>query len=114
MKILFQYLAITNESTILTKNGELLQTIEINRIHSKKMSKDLFNLRAVVRKSIIESIDYTKFATIMSIKEYQEVLDRFLQIPVEMLVTEVFNFIDKKEVVPKFEDQNYILGVSGD
>ena len=50
----------------------------------------------------------------MSIKEYQEVLDRFLQIPVEMLVTEVFNFIDKKEVVPKFEDQNYILGVSGD
>ena len=275
-----------DENTMLTKNGELLQTIEINGIHSEKISKDLFNLRAVVRKSIAESIDCTKFAfwvhtirrkadlddpaeypnfltanvhdiwrrknywhdkfvnrlyitvvhdapelklknfnslvnslspkiitnfeekffsvatqeltrtvdsileglssygaeklgirfegeecysdpmflyrrimqlneedcpvpisdtskalashdytvgsdkleviggsgkkfaAMMSIKEYQEVsaeaLDRFLQIPVEMVATEVFYFVDKKEVVPKFEDQNYILGVSGD
>lgn len=275
-----------DRNTMLTKNGELLQTIEINGIHSEKISKDLFNLRAVVRKSIAESTnctkfafwvhtirrkadlddpaeypgyltanvhdiwrrknywhdkfvnrlyitivhdapelklknfnslvnslspkiitnfeekffelaskeltktvdsileglssygaeklgirfegeecfsdpmflyrrimqlneedclvpisdtsqalashDYTvgsdkievkgdggkKFAAMMSIKEYQEVsaeaLDRFLQIPVEMVATEVFYFVDRKEVVPKFEDQNYILGVSGD
>jgi type IV secretion system protein VirB4 len=49
-------------NTLLTKNGELLQTIEINGIHSEEISKDLFNLRAVVRKSIEGSIDCTKFA----------------------------------------------------
>jgi len=59
-----------------------------------------------------------KFAAIMSIKEYQEVssesLDKFLQIPVEMVATEIFYFVDKKEVVKAFEGQNYILGVSKD
>ena len=59
-----------------------------------------------------------KFAAVMSIKEYQEVsseaLDKFLQIPVEMVATEVFFFVDRAEVVPVFEDQNYILGVSND
>ena len=49
----------------------------------------------------------------MSIKKYQEVsaeaLDRFLQIPVEMVATEDLYFVDKKEIAPKFEDQNYIL-----
>jgi type IV secretion system protein VirB4 len=59
-----------------------------------------------------------KFAAMMSIKEYQEVsseaLDRFLQIPVEMVATEVFYFVDKKEVMPVYENQNYILGVSKD
>lgn len=275
-----------DEYTLLTKNGELLQTIEINGIHSEKISKDLFNLRAVVRKSIEESIDCTKFAfwvhtirrkadlddpteypgflsanihdiwrkknywhdkfvnrlyitivhdapelklknfnslvnslsakiitnfeekffksaatelnrtvdsileglslfgaeklgirfagdscysdpmflyrrimqlneedcpvpiadiskalashdytvgsdklevvgddgkkfaAMMSIKEYQDVsaeaLDKFLQIPVEMVATEVFYFVSKSEVAPLFENQNYILGVSGD
>lgn len=275
-----------DENTMLTKNGELLQTIEINGIHSEKISKDLFNLRAIVRKSIAESTDCTKFAfwvhtirrkadfddpteypgfftanvhdiwrrknywhdkfvnrlyitivhsapelklksfnsmmtslypktiaefeenffslaakrltrtvddileglssfgaeklgirfegeecfsdpmflyrrimqlneedcpvpisdiskalashdytvgsdklevigeygkkfaAIMSIKEYQEVsaeaLDRFLQTPVEMVATEVFYFVNKKDVAPKFQDQYYILGVSGD
>ena len=51
-----------DENTMLTKNGELLQTIEINGIHSEKISKDLFNLRTIVRKSIAESTDCTKFA----------------------------------------------------
>ena len=59
-----------------------------------------------------------KFAALMSIKEYQEVsseaLDKFLQIPVEMIATEVFYFVDKKEVMPVYENQNYILGVSKD
>ncbi len=62
--------------------------------------------------------DGKKFAALMSIKEYQEVsseaLDKFLQIPVEMIATEVFYFVDKKEVMPVYENQNYILGVSKD
>ena len=59
-----------------------------------------------------------KFAALLSIKEYQEVsseaLDKFLQIPVEMIATEVFYFVDKSEVLPLFTDQNYIADISGD
>jgi type IV secretion system protein VirB4 len=59
-----------------------------------------------------------KFAALMAIKEYKEVsaeaLDKFLQIPVEMVATEVFYFVDRDEVVSVYEDQDYILGVSGD
>ncbi len=62
--------------------------------------------------------DGKKFAALISIKEYQEVsseaLDKFLQIPVEMIATEVFYFVDKNKVVPLFEDQGYIADVSGD
>ncbi|OZG32295.1 transporter [Rickettsia endosymbiont of Culicoides newsteadi] len=59
-----------------------------------------------------------KFASIISIKEYQEVssdaLDGFLQLPVELIATEIFYFVDKKEVSKAFEEQAYILQVSKD
>jgi len=59
-----------------------------------------------------------KFAALLSIKEYQEVssdaLDKFLQIPVEMVATEVFYFVDKSKVIPLFADQAYIADISGD
>lgn len=59
-----------------------------------------------------------KFAALMSIKEYKDVsaeaLDRFLQIPVEMVATEIFYFISRDKAIATFEDQNYILGLSGD
>jgi type IV secretion system protein VirB4 len=69
---------------------------------------------------MIEVIDQNgkKFAALLSIKEYQEVsseaLDKFLQIPVEMIATEVFYFVDRSKVVPLFEDQSYMADVSGD
>lgn len=59
-----------------------------------------------------------RIAAIMSLKEYKDVsaesLDKFLQIPVEMIITEVFYFIDGDEVISVFKDQDYILGISGD
>jgi type IV secretion system protein VirB4 len=84
------------------------------------ISKDLASLQYAVGSDKMEVIseDGKKFAAMMSIKEYQEVsaeaLDKFLQIPVEMVATEVFYFVEKKAVAPVFEEQNYILGVSGD
>ena len=51
-----------NENTLITKNGELLQTIQINGINSEKISNNLFNLRAMVRKAISESVDSGKYA----------------------------------------------------
>jgi type IV secretion system protein VirB4 len=59
-----------------------------------------------------------KFAAILSIKEYQEVsseaLDKFLQIPVELIATEIFYFVDKQEVSKGFTEKAYILQVSKD
>ncbi|RYE06609.1 MAG: VirB4 family type IV secretion/conjugal transfer ATPase [Rickettsiaceae bacterium] len=59
-----------------------------------------------------------KFAAILSIKEYQNVsaniLDNFMQLPVELIATEIFYFVDKNTVKSSFEDQDYILKVSGD
>lgn len=59
-----------------------------------------------------------KFASIISIKEYQEVsssaLDGFLQLPLELIATEVFYFVGKKEVVKTFAHQAYICQVSKD
>ena len=84
------------------------------------ISKALASHQYAVGSDKIEVIgeEGKKFATLMSIKEYQEVsseaLDKFLQIPVEMVATEVFYFVDKKEVMPVYENQNYILGVSKD
>ncbi|MGI4775817.1 MAG: hypothetical protein ACRYE9_02660, partial [Janthinobacterium lividum] len=56
-----------------------------------------------------------KFAAILSIREYQnvsaDVLDSFLQLPVELIATEVFYFVDKRDVKSAFEDQDYILKV---
>ena len=51
-----------DEHTLLTKNGQLLQTIQINGINSEKISKDLFNLRQIVRKSIRDVVKSSNFA----------------------------------------------------
>ncbi|MCP5369419.1 MAG: VirB4 family type IV secretion/conjugal transfer ATPase [Rickettsiaceae bacterium] len=89
-------------------------------ITEANIAASLAKHRYVVGNDIIEVTDDTekKFAAIISIKEYQEVsaeaLDRFLQIPVEMIATEVFYFVNKEEVTDFFKDQNYILTVSGD
>ena len=51
-----------NENTLLTKNGELLQTIQINGINSERISDKLFNLRDVVRNAISKNVQSKKFA----------------------------------------------------
>lgn len=71
-----------------------------------------------VDKLEVISEETKKFAAVISIKEYHEVsaesLDKFLQIPVEMIATEVFYFVKKDEVLPKFKEQNKILNISKD
>ncbi|XVN40348.1 MAG: VirB4 family type IV secretion/conjugal transfer ATPase [Rickettsia endosymbiont of Argas persicus] len=59
-----------------------------------------------------------KFISLLSIKEYQETpsetLDKFLQLPLELIITEIFYFINKKEVISAFKGQDYILKVTND
>ena len=59
-----------------------------------------------------------KFTAMLSIKEYQEIsaeaLDKFIQLPVELVTTEIFCFVDNEVVIPMFKEQDYILKVSKD
>jgi len=58
------------------------------------------------------------FAGIMSIKEYHELpsalLDKFLQLPQQFIITQTLDFIHSKQALSGFKYQDYILGVSGD
>ena len=58
------------------------------------------------------------FAAIFSLKEYFEVstasLDKILQLPIEFIVTQSFDFTFLKKDLENFEYQDYILKVSGD
>ncbi len=60
----------------------------------------------------------TVFACMLSLKEYQEmppdVLDEFLQLPIGMIVTEIFMIVKKKTAVKDLEFNNYILSLSHD
>lgn len=62
--------------------------------------------------------DAKKFAALLSFREYQEFsagsLDKFLQLPVELIATEVFHFVAREEAEAPYKYQNYVLGVSGD
>jgi type IV secretion system protein VirB4 len=68
----------------------------------------------------IEVVGKTKkhFSGILSIKEYHEVpsniLDNFLQLPLEFIITQTLDFINSKKALSGFKYQDYILNVSGD
>lgn len=59
-----------------------------------------------------------KYVSLLSIKEYQETssetLDKFLQLPLELIITEIFYFVDKKQVVSALKGQDYILKITND
>lgn len=90
------------------------------RVPLEDLSNYLASQQYAVGGDIIEVIDDQgkKFVGMLSIKEYQEVsseaLDNFLQVPVELIATEIFYFVDKKNVASVFDEQDYILKVSGD
>lgn len=84
------------------------------------ISSALASSRYAVGSDKIEVIDGAtrKFASILSIKEYHEIsseaLDLFLQLPVELVATEIFYFVDHHKVTSQFDHQASILKVSGD
>ena len=66
----------------------------------------------------VSSGDKKKFAALLSFREYQEFsagsLDKLLQLPVEMIATEVFHFVSQDEAEAPYKYQNYVLSISGD
>jgi type IV secretion system protein VirB4 len=51
-----------NQDTILTKNGELLQTIEVQGFSSANVSHDIQDIRAQIRESIVKTIKSKHFS----------------------------------------------------
>lgn len=84
------------------------------------ISSELANSKIALGDREIELIrDNSKsFASIFSLKEYAEVsteqLDRILQLPVEFIITQSFDFSFNKKDIEKQEYQDYILKVSED
>lgn len=58
------------------------------------------------------------FASVLSLKEYHEVstgsLDKILQLPLEFIITQSFDFTFNKKDLENYEYQNYLLQVSND
>ncbi len=65
----------------------------------------------------VEEKEQKHYGAILSVKEYQEVtvseIDKFLQLPVQFMVSQAFNFVSKKEAVAALEDQKKIYDLSG-
>ncbi len=65
----------------------------------------------------VEEQDVKHFGAILSIKEYQEVsaeeIDKFLQLPVQFMVSESYNFVSKDEAVEAYKEQMKIYELSG-
>ena len=84
------------------------------------LSDVLSSHQYIVGSNVMElhSKNNKKFIAVMSIKEYHDVstesIDRFLRTPVEMVATEVFYFADRSEVIPEYQNQEYILRLSKD
>ena len=51
-----------DKNTLITKNGELIQTIQVHGLNSENISNQLFNLRQVVREAISNAIINHKYA----------------------------------------------------
>ena len=84
------------------------------------MSEDLASYKIAFGNSSLQVVGQNKkhFATMFSIKEYQEIsvasLDKFLQLPQEFIITQSVDFIDRNKALAAFDYQNYILDISGD
>lgn len=59
-----------------------------------------------------------KFASVFSVKSFQDLtlgqLDKLLQLPMEMVITETASFVDNKYVTSLYDDSKYITSLSED
>jgi type IV secretion system protein VirB4 len=66
----------------------------------------------------VRDADSKNFAAILSLKEYHEfditILDKLLQLPIQFIITQSFDFNVTKKDLEFIEYQNYILQLSGD
>lgn len=61
---------------------------------------------------------HRRFAAILTLKQYREMpadtIDRVLQAPIELVVSETFNFIPQAKALKQYKEQKQIFDISGD
>lgn len=96
----------------LSEKNSLLPTAELSEV----IGSNYYTVGS--DKMEVISDNGKKFTSILSIKEYQDIaaeyIDQVLQLPLEVIATEVFYFISDEHITPLFKDQNYILKISDD
>lgn len=59
-----------------------------------------------------------RFGAVMTVKEYKEAslyrIDEFLQIPCEFIITQCLDFINAKQALQSYKEQQHYLEISGD
>jgi type IV secretion system protein VirB4 len=110
-KFISKQISLFND--IITMREEEPQELDICDL-SQKISQDSFILGS--DKIEIASNNANKFASILSIKGYQDVLnenlDLLIQVPVNLIITEIFYFITKKEIQSQLKFQHDVLKIS--
>ncbi|AEK75183.1 VirB4 family type IV secretion/conjugal transfer ATPase [Rickettsia conorii subsp. heilongjiangensis] len=106
---LFLYNRIAN----LNNNDCLVPIIDL----SDALGRSIYTIRSD-KVVVTDHEQNNKFASLLSIKEYHETpsntLDKFLQLPIELIITEIFYFVSKKQVISKLRGQDYILKITND
>lgn len=104
---LFSHLSSFNENSIEVPLSDLSSVLSVDKyaVGSRQIE--------VVHKG------KTHFASILSLREYHhsnqdDLFGAALQLPVEMISTEIFYPIPRKEAEKDYKHQDYILGVTGD
>jgi len=101
--------------------GKILNLEEIEfPVKEQDLSEQLPYCKIAFGKNMFEVYEEGRkhFATIFSIKEYNELtlksLDKFLLLPIEFIVSQTLDFINSDKALEEFKEQDKILQVSKD
>lgn len=65
-----------------------------------------------------DALGARRFGAMLSLKQYRELppetADRILQLPIELIVSQNFNFIPESKALAEYKDQKWLFDVSGD
>jgi type IV secretion system protein VirB4 len=91
-------------------------------LNTNDISEDLITKQIAFGKNEIEiqnpKENKKQFATIISLKQYLEItprsIDKIIQLPFKIIITEFSDFVDGKYVKNAFARQNYLISISKD
>jgi len=104
---LFNHLSSFSENSVEVPISDLSEALAVDKY-------------AVGSRQIeVARLDSRHFASILSLREYhnsgqQDLFGAFLQVPIEMIATEVFYPTSKSEALKNYKYQDYILNVTND
>jgi type IV secretion system protein VirB4 len=86
--------------------------IELSSMLASNKAQFQFNTVEVIGE------DFKNYGAIFSVKEYRDIstkyIDQFLQLPIQFIVSESFNYSNSKKALESFKDQKKLLDLSQD